>query len=66
MTATDRELPAFRAPYAAPDDELAALLLADTARPPAAEQRIDARARRLIEARRSAAWPIIRCSPARP
>ena len=43
-------LPAFQAPYAPPDEELAASLLAGTARESAAEGRIDARARRLVEA----------------
>jgi RHH-type proline utilization regulon transcriptional repressor/proline dehydrogenase/delta 1-pyrroline-5-carboxylate dehydrogenase len=46
-------LPAFEAPYAASDDELAARFLARAARPADAEARIDARARRLIEAIRS-------------
>ena len=43
-------LPAFQASYAPPDEELAASLLAGTARESAAEGRIDARARRLVEA----------------
>src|SRR5947209_3637963 len=40
----------FSAPYAAPDEELAAALLAQAPREAAAEARIDARATRLIEA----------------
>jgi RHH-type proline utilization regulon transcriptional repressor/proline dehydrogenase/delta 1-pyrroline-5-carboxylate dehydrogenase len=47
--------PNFQAPYAAPDEELAAGLLADAARPSAAERRIDARARALVEAIRTKA-----------
>src|SRR5580692_4867893 len=43
-------LPPFQAPYAPPDEELAASLLAGTPRESAAEGRIDARARRLVEA----------------
>ncbi len=46
-------LPEFRAPYAPPDAPIAARFLATAGRPPAAEQRIDARARRLIEAIRA-------------
>ena len=45
----------FQAPYAPPDEELAASLLADAARDRAAESRIDARARRLVEAIRARA-----------
>ena len=45
----------FRAPYAAADKELAASFLAQAARPPAAEARIDARATALIEAIRARA-----------
>ncbi len=48
-------LSAFQASYAPPDEELAASLLAGAAREPAAERRIDARARRLIEAIRGRA-----------
>ncbi len=43
-------LPPFQASYAPPDEELAASFLADAPRDPAAEGRIDARARRLVEA----------------
>ena len=43
-------LPAFQAPYAPPDEELAASFLVGTPRESAAEGRIDARARRLVEA----------------
>src|SRR2546421_10277802 len=39
----------LRAPYAPPDEEIAARLLGAAPRAPAAEARIDARARRLIE-----------------
>jgi len=46
---------AFRAPYAPPDEELAAALLAGSGRGSAAEARIDARARRLVEAIRARA-----------
>src|SRR5215203_1078840 len=42
-------LRAFVAPYAPPDEELAARLLAAVARASSAEARIDARATRLIE-----------------
>src|SRR5208282_3603284 len=48
-------LPTFHAPFAPPDDELAASLLADASRAPAAESRIDARAKRLVEAIRAKA-----------
>ena len=49
-------LPApFRAPFAPPDRDLAAALLADAARDAAAESRIDVRARRLVEAIRAKA-----------
>jgi RHH-type transcriptional regulator, proline utilization regulon repressor / proline dehydrogenase / delta 1-pyrroline-5-carboxylate dehydrogenase len=46
-------LPPFRAPYAAADEELATAFLAEAARESAADERIDARARRLIEAIRA-------------
>src|ERR1700682_2387382 len=55
MEAPDARLPTFRAPFAPPDDELAANLLADAARDSAAESRIDARAKRLVEAIRAKA-----------
>ncbi len=55
MARNDPGLPAFRAPFAPPDDELAAALLADAARDSAADGRIDARARRLVEAIRARA-----------
>ena len=45
----------FRAPYAAPDAEIAARLLAEATRPAEAERRIDARATRLIEGIRAQA-----------
>src|SRR2546423_5053619 len=46
-------LPVFSAPYAAPDEELAAALLAAAPREAAAEARIDARATRLVGAIRA-------------
>jgi RHH-type proline utilization regulon transcriptional repressor/proline dehydrogenase/delta 1-pyrroline-5-carboxylate dehydrogenase len=49
------DLPPLRAPYAPRDEELAARFLAQAARPPAAEARIDARATGLIEAIRARA-----------
>ena len=42
-------LASFRAPYAAPNEEIAARLLSEAPRPPKAERRIDDRARRLID-----------------
>jgi RHH-type proline utilization regulon transcriptional repressor/proline dehydrogenase/delta 1-pyrroline-5-carboxylate dehydrogenase len=45
--------PVFAAPYAAPDEALAAAFLKDARRAPAAEARIDARAARLVEAIRA-------------
>ena len=55
MDAALSRLPTFHAPFAPPDDGLAANLLADAARDRAAENRIDARAKRLIEAIRAKA-----------
>jgi RHH-type transcriptional regulator, proline utilization regulon repressor / proline dehydrogenase / delta 1-pyrroline-5-carboxylate dehydrogenase len=55
MNAPHSGLPTFQAPYAAPDQELAAVLLADAARQRDADGRIDARARRLVEAIRAKA-----------
>jgi RHH-type transcriptional regulator, proline utilization regulon repressor / proline dehydrogenase / delta 1-pyrroline-5-carboxylate dehydrogenase len=55
MTQRHPELPAFRAPYAPPDSQLAAEFLASVGRGAAAETRIDARARGLIEAIRAKA-----------
>jgi RHH-type proline utilization regulon transcriptional repressor/proline dehydrogenase/delta 1-pyrroline-5-carboxylate dehydrogenase len=49
------DAPPLRAPYAAADEELAVIFLAEAARPPAAEARIDARATALIEAIRARA-----------
>src|SRR3954447_7569162 len=46
-------VPVFSAPYAAPDEELAAALLAQAPRDPAAEARIDRQATRLVEAIRA-------------
>jgi len=45
----------FRAPFAPPDETLAAALLAEAGRDPAAEARVDARARRLVKAIRARA-----------
>ncbi len=53
MTGGQTTLPQFQAPYAPPDQELATRLLADAARDGAAEDRIDACARRLVEAIRA-------------
>src|SRR5690242_16583048 len=46
-------LPAFSAPNAPPDEELAETLLREAQRPADAEARIDARATRLVEAIRA-------------
>jgi RHH-type transcriptional regulator, proline utilization regulon repressor / proline dehydrogenase / delta 1-pyrroline-5-carboxylate dehydrogenase len=46
-------LPPFTAPFAPPDEELAVHFLAGAARDAAAEARVDARARRLVEAIRA-------------
>jgi RHH-type transcriptional regulator, proline utilization regulon repressor / proline dehydrogenase / delta 1-pyrroline-5-carboxylate dehydrogenase len=48
-------LPPFQAPYAPPDEELAQAFLAQASRDDAAERRIDARARHLVEAIRAKA-----------
>jgi RHH-type proline utilization regulon transcriptional repressor/proline dehydrogenase/delta 1-pyrroline-5-carboxylate dehydrogenase len=53
MTTPDAGLPTFQAPFAQPDEELATPLLAAAGRERAAESRIDARAKRLIEAIRA-------------
>jgi RHH-type transcriptional regulator, proline utilization regulon repressor / proline dehydrogenase / delta 1-pyrroline-5-carboxylate dehydrogenase len=55
VTGTEPALPPFRAPFAPPDEEIAAGLLAATIRDGAAERRIDARARALVEAIRAKA-----------
>ena len=55
MNALAATLPPFRAPFAPPDDELAANLLADAVRERAGESRIDARGKRLVEAIRAKA-----------
>ena len=52
MTGQDT-VPPFHAPYAPPDEDLAAALLVDVGRDAAAESRIDARAKRLVEAIRA-------------
>jgi RHH-type proline utilization regulon transcriptional repressor/proline dehydrogenase/delta 1-pyrroline-5-carboxylate dehydrogenase len=53
MNAPDAGLPNFQAPFAQPDEELAAGFFGDAARDRAAEIRIDERATRLIEAIRA-------------
>src|ERR1700723_3249442 len=53
MTAPDSGLPIFHAPFAPPDEDLAAALLADAARDADAESRIDIRAEKLVEAIRA-------------
>ncbi|MEA2877897.1 MAG: RHH-type transcriptional regulator, proline utilization regulon repressor / proline dehydrogenase [Hyphomicrobiales bacterium] len=50
LSSQSHVLPGFSAPYAAPDEELAAALLATAPREAAAEARIDKRATRLVEA----------------
>src|SRR5580698_1119945 len=55
MDAPDSRLLKFLAPFAPPDDELAANLLADAACDSAAESRIDTRATTLVEAIRAKA-----------
>ena len=55
MDAPDSRLLPFQAPYALPDEELATRFLAHAARDGVAEQLIDARARRLVEAIRARA-----------
>jgi RHH-type transcriptional regulator, proline utilization regulon repressor / proline dehydrogenase / delta 1-pyrroline-5-carboxylate dehydrogenase len=55
MNAPAATLPPFQAPFALPDAALATVLLADAARNDAAEGRIDARAKRLVEAIRAKA-----------
>jgi hypothetical protein len=53
MNAPDAGLPIFQAPFAQPDEELATGFLARAGRDRAAESRIDARAKKLIEAIRA-------------
>jgi len=55
MDAPDSRLPAFKALFAPPDEELAATLLAGAARDSAAERRVDGRASGLVEAIRAKA-----------
>ena len=55
MTAPSTGLPIFHAPFAPPDEDLAAALLADAARDADAESRIDARGKKLVEAIRAKA-----------
>lgn len=58
VESTPRDMKPFRAPYAPPDEELAAVMLSAAKRSQAAETRIDAQATRLIEAIRSRAGRI--------
>ena len=51
--ATQSDLPRFAAPYAPPDEDLAAAFTPEAARDGAAERRIDDRARALVEAIRA-------------
>src|SRR6202167_5983568 len=53
MNAPDAGLPIFQAPFAQSDEELATGFVADAGRDRAAESRIDARAKKLIEAIRA-------------
>jgi RHH-type proline utilization regulon transcriptional repressor/proline dehydrogenase/delta 1-pyrroline-5-carboxylate dehydrogenase len=53
MTTANPGLPAFRAAFAPPDEELASGFLASAARDGAADRRVDARARSLVEAIRA-------------
>jgi len=55
MNAPAATLPPFQAPFALPDEALATVLVADAARNSAAEGRIDARAKKLVEAIRAKA-----------
>ncbi len=55
MTAPETGLSNFHAPFAQPDEELATVFLADAGRDRAAENRIDARAKKLVEAIRAKA-----------
>ena len=55
MDAPDSRLPPFQAPYAPPDEALAKGFLAQATRGDPAERRVDARARRLVEAIRTKA-----------
>src|ERR1700722_14723413 len=55
MTTPDSGLPIFHAPFAPPDEDLAAALLADAARDAAAGSRIDSRARKFVAAIRAKA-----------
>src|SRR5262245_33733017 len=48
-----RDIPPLRTPYAPPDEDIARALLAMAERPRDAEVRVDARARRLVEAIRA-------------
>src|SRR5579863_8176964 len=50
MDAPDDRVPPFQARFAPPDEDIAASLLAGASRNRAAEDRVDGRARRLIEA----------------
>ena len=52
---TDSGFAPFRAPFAPADEPIAAAFLAETSRDAAAERRVDAQARRLVEAIRARA-----------
>ena len=53
MAGPEASLPPLRAPYAPPDEELAARFIAEAARDSTAENRIDRQARRLVESIRA-------------
>jgi RHH-type proline utilization regulon transcriptional repressor/proline dehydrogenase/delta 1-pyrroline-5-carboxylate dehydrogenase len=53
LAAVAGEIPPFAAPYAPPDEQIAATLIADAGHSAAAEARIDQRATRLVEAIRA-------------
>jgi RHH-type transcriptional regulator, proline utilization regulon repressor / proline dehydrogenase / delta 1-pyrroline-5-carboxylate dehydrogenase len=55
MSAAVGSLPAFQAPFAPPDDDLAGRFLADAARDQSTEARVDARATKLVQAIRGRA-----------
>ena len=55
MSAAVGSLPAFEAPFAPPDDDLAGRFLADAARDQSTEARVDARATKLVQAIRGRA-----------
>src|SRR5580698_4281920 len=55
MSAAVGSLPAFEAPFAPPDEDLAGRFLADAARDQSTEARVDARATKLVQAIRGRA-----------